>query len=534
MLAFATRTAATRHVSSVVASNAGPAHRLASPSPSMLARAATQTPTGWSGGGVRSYYFDAAHHTALTLKALLRASPPGSEALGLRPNSELLNDAMQSLVESVCPRLEDDFESRSFFNELLSMHLSGLSTAELQALSSFLKAAGFSAVATESVWSDAVYEDFGFANGPPATRQRTLMLPQDWKHLVDHLADEVAASEKKLSPGSLPNPAESRFARHCLAHAAHYWAGSDKSMTAFAELCEDLCGALGLSAGPAEIATGALLSSASSVNWSGDRLLLDTRAHTALKNDPDGRVFNEVLRDLLEAVTARRMFGAHGHPMRLSPANLMLLHRALDDIAAQPPSAPSPALCEAASRLLAQSARFGKVQVMPLTGVALGHVWIGNTLSVVPDRTQPSTEIGTRYIRPGGRLNAEECSVREWPIRWLTPQENEDLYPPEHAWHITVPVPALKLQQSAAQVAQEWKEQNLPYRFIGTQTGMPSQGCRASVLKAVEQGMDPEARALFAHFNAGLAEPDSPTEVALRMNRFMQWVRQLAALPTGA
>ncbi len=533
MLALAARSHVVRHVHVAAAA---PALHAVAPSPALNQRAPLPAPSGWTRAQSASYFFDAAHHTALTLKELLRVAPQGSEALGVRPNSDLLRDAMYSLVESVCPRMEDDYESRTFFNELLAMHLSGLSTAELQALSKFLKAAGFSGVVTESVWSDAVYEDFGFSNGPLATRQRTLMLPQDWQNLVDHVSDEVAASEKKLVPGSLPNVAESRFTRQIMAHAAQAWTSSDKSMTTLAEIANDLCGALGLAAGPAEMNAGSVRTNASNVDWNGDTMLVDSRAFKSLGDDPDGRALNSLLRDMLEAVMARRMFGPSGSPLRLSPHNLMLLHRAIDEVAAQPPSSPTPALCEAAARLVAQSPRFGKVQVMPLTGVALGHVWIGNALSVVPDRTQPSVEIGTRYIRPGGRLEADECSVREWPIRWLTAIENEGLYPPGHAWHITVPVPALRLQQSATQVTQQWKEQNLQYRFIGTQSGMPSQGCRASVLQAVEQGMDDEARALFRHFNTGLAEPDSPTEVALRMNRFMQWVRQLssiAALPAS-
>ncbi len=530
MLSIATRTITRRHASSVAPSAAS---RPAPHRPAIMNRTATPAPASWDGNQRRSYYFDAAHHTALTLRELLRALQPGGQPLGLRTNSVLLNDAMHSLVESVCPRLDDDYESRSYFNELLSMHLSGLSTVELQALASFLKAAGFSGVATESVWSDAVYEDFGYANGPMSSRQRTLMLPQDWKFLLDHVTDEVAASEKKLSPGSMPNQAEALHARHCLGHASQHWASSDKSLASLGEICNDLCGALGLTAGPSELVLGTLRSGASTVDWIGDRLVLDGRAQQALQNDADGRLFNEVLRDLLEAVMARRMFGAHAHPLRLSPSDLMLLHRALDEVAAQAPFLPSAAMVDSAKRLIAESARFGRVQVMPLTGVALGLVWIGNALSVVPDRTQPSTEVGTRYMRPGGQLHPEHCSVREWPIRWMTSIENESMYPPEHAWHITVPVPALKLQQSAAQVASDWKARQLPYRFIGTQAGMPSQGCRASVMQAVMQGMDDEARAMFMHFNAGLAEPDSPTEVALRMNRFMQWLRQLAAMPAA-
>ncbi len=530
MLAIASRTTATRRPSSAAA--AAPSHPNAT-APGIRQRPPATTPASWAGRQARSVYFDAAHQTALTLKELLRVAPTGSEQLGIRPNSELLRDAMQSLVESVCPRLDDDYESRSYFNQLLSMHLSGLSAPELQALSSFLKTAGFDGVAAESVWSDAVYEDFGFANGPPGTRQRTLMLPEDWRGLVDQLTEEIAAAESKLIPGSLPNTAEARSTRHLIAYASQTWPASNKSLSMLGEITHDLCGALGLAAGPADVNVASLHSRASTVDWRGDKLLIEARAWQALQNDDSGRVFTVVLRDLLEAVLARRLFGPDGHPLKLSPANLMLLHRAIDEIAAQPPGTPSAILCEAARRLLAQSPRFGKIQVMPLTGVALGHVWIGNALSVIPDRTQRSTEVGSRYLRPGARLHPEDCTVREWPIRWMTPRENEDLYPVEHAWHVTVPVPVLKLQQSAAQVAGEWKAQKLPYRFMGTEPGQPSQGCRASVLQAVERGMDDDARALFAHFNAGLVEPESPTELALRMNRFMQWLRQLAVTPVN-
>jgi hypothetical protein len=69
------------------------------------------------------------------------------------------------------------------------------------------------------------------------------------------------------------------------------------------------------------------------------------------------------------------------------------------------------------------------------------------------------------------------------------------------------------------------ERKKLPYRFIGTAHGMPSTGCRASVLKAIESGMDLEARTLFTYFNAGLADPESPTELALRMNDFIHWLQ---------
>jgi hypothetical protein len=78
-------------------------------------------------------------------------------------------------------------------------------------------------------------------------------------------------------------------------------------------------------------------------------------------------------------------------------------------------------------------------------------------------------------------------------------------------------------------VASEWKAQAKPYRFTGSTPGMRSTGCRASVLLAIEKGMDDDARALFAYFNAGLADPESPTELAVRMNQFMSWLPSIAA-----
>jgi hypothetical protein len=92
-----------------------------------------------------------------------------------------------------------------------------------------------------------------------------------------------------------------------------------------------------------------------------------------------------------------------------------------------------------------------------------------------------------------------------------------------------VPVDRERLEQAATEVASEWKAQAKPYRFTGSTPSMRSTGCRASVLLAIEKGMDDDARALFAYFNAGLADPESPTELAVRMNQFMSWLPSIAA-----
>jgi len=102
------------------------------------------------------------------------------------------------------------------------------------------------------------------------------------------------------------------------------------------------------------------------------------------------------------------------------------------------------------------------------------------------------------------------------------------MYPAAHAWHLTVPAHWLKLQQAAEQTREEWQRKKLPYRFIGTEPGMPATGCRATVWHAAQCAMDDDTRSLFEHFMLGLSEPESPTELALRMSQFMRWLDVLS------
>lgn len=48
-----------------------------------------------------------------------------------------------------------------------------------------------------------------------------------------------------------------------------------------------------------------------------------------------------------------------------------------------------------------------------------------------------------------------------------------------------------------------------------------------TVWHAIEQSMEPDALALFKHYNRGLPEPDSPTELWIRMHGLMEWIEQL-------
>lgn len=483
-----------------------------------------------------TYYYDAAHQSALTLRTLLK-SIASSTKLGTATTHDLTVNAVHRLLASLCPREDDDSERHAYFSELLAMHLSELTAAEISSLQYVMKKAGFNGSLTSNVVDEARYREWDFSVGSVQPKERKPLLPQEWNNLLDELGRAAAVAEKQPLPGQPLTAAEARNARNCLAEAAlssPQSAQSGKSLPHLLSVCSGMAATLGLSSAPQTVATVKLPSRGTWVEWKGDRLLIDQQALQSLEDadtSNDGVLFNQILRDVLELLLTRKLFGENVNPWQLSGANKKQLRLSIDEVMSQPPAAPSEALVKSAAKLLQQAGHLGKLQIMPSSGGALGHAWINDSLSIVPDKTQKKEVIGTCYMRTALRLEPDDCTVKQWPVRWLTPEENNVLHPAAYAWQITVPIEAARLEDAAAQVANQWKEKETPFRFIGTTPSMPSTACRISVLRAIEQGMEPEAKALFTYFNAGLAEPDSPTEIANRMNQFMAWVKQLAGWP---
>lgn len=192
----------------------------------------------------------------------------------------------------------------------------------------------------------------------------------------------------------------------------------------------------------------------------------------------------------------------------------------------------TPELRACATRVLAQAAHFGTVQIIPVSGAKLGHAWITPQLSIVPDLAgRAIPHIGTRFMQTGFDLAPRAVAMNDWPAIFLNETENASSYPAEDAIHLTVPVKVSALQASAQCIKAHWQSNALPYLFMGTVPGMEPTGCRATVWHAVIQGMDKDARTLFIHFNRGLPDPDSPTELWLRFDGFMQWIQQLTHTP---
>ncbi len=496
--------------------------------PLLQTRNRRPVPAGWLVQQRAHYYFDATWHTAQSLRRLMRATL-AMDDLGLFRPPALLAQAMDSLVNSICPGLPDDEHSRTVYSKLLHAHLSALDAGELEQLGQLLKAQRFGCAVMESVVDDKMLREHGFTNGLPHQRQRTLMFTPELHMAISTAAQAVAATEAGIDPARRLTPAQAQQARDLLAAFAARYAAAGITLKELTGIAGALAQAVGLDARPKDTIAAAPLPPVSSVDWQEDELIIDLRTLTVLIACRDDELYATVLRDLLELLLARKLFGAGTELMTLVAGPRSLLFREVERVLALAPAADAGTMPALAAQVLTRGATFGTIQVCPTAGVALGHAWIAPLLSVVPDRTQPGRPIGTRLLRSGFRLDPALSTIHEWDIRWLNARENEALYPANEAWHLRVPVDRAALQQAAADIMQEWQQKALPYRFIGTEPGMPATGCRVTVWQTVQRAMDDDARALFAHFVCGLPAPESPAELALRIEQFMGWLSLMAA-----
>lgn len=499
-----------------------------STSPRMRQRAPAAKPTSWSRPQRANYYFDATWHTAQTLRRLIR-TPAAAGELGPHKPARLLVQSMDTLLDSICPGLVDDGESHDYFHQLLQAHLSGLDAAELAQLAKSLKQQRYSCAVVESVIDDVMIKDYGFANGPPHRHHRTLMFTRDLYHALEAAQDAAATAAGRTDDRRL-TPAQARGARDALAALATRPAHAEITLTELVGMAARLAHAIGLAEHPSlVIAATPMPSPVSAVDWQDEHLIVDLQTFVTVCQARQPGPLAALLRDLLELLLARRLIGPGANLATLPAAQRALLLRALEQVISAPPAIADRAAPARAADILRRSDSFGAVQICPTSGVRLGHAWIAPVLSLMPDKSRPAREIGTRFMRTGFRLEPAHCTISEWKVRWLSATESDSLYPSTSTWQVRVPVDRHKLQQAATEVVDEWMRKALPYRFIDTQPGMPTTGCRATVLQAVQRAMDDDTRTLFEHFMLGLPEPESPTELALRLEQFMEWLTTLAA-----
>ena len=470
-----------------------------------------------------SCYFDAGRHTALSFQLLLSQLKDQKVSAQHRNTREFLCLSLDNLLASIRPGIDDDEQSRQYFTALLRMHFAHLTSDEITQLFDTLKIAQFSCNVVETIIDDEVYRNYGFANGPPHSFNRTLMQTEDFFNLLDDLKDSVRQSQRMPLHGEL-----SAGVRHALHASLGAWRQSDKTLD---DLHHSVCliaKALDLPMVPKEIIVGPVATKSTTVIVTQNAITVDAGVAEAVVSDMKGPVFSEWLRDVLELLLTQKLFGIVAPPDKLTRAQRQQLSAALEQIYARMPASSAPDLKLKAQSVLKEAQHFGEIQIQPTTGVALGHAWIAPSLSMVPDKRKNSVDIGHRYMHSGFHLEPGDSQISEWPAYFMTTKESEETYPSQHAWSLRVPVDERRLQVAAKEVRHEWESRDLPYRFIGTTPGMPATGCRATVWEAVQRGMTDDALTLFQHYKSGLPEPQSPTELWQRLDGLMRWMEALA------
>ncbi len=470
-----------------------------------------------------TYYFDAGRHTALSFRLLLSQLKEQKVSPQHRRTRDFLCLSLDNLLASIRPGIDDDEQSRQCFTALLRMHFAHLTSDEITQLFDTLRIAQFSCNVVETIIDDEVYRNYGFANGPPHSFNRTLMQTPDFFNLLEDLKDSARQSQRIPLNGEL-----SAGVRHALQASVSVWMQSNKTLEDLHHCVCLLAKALDLPRVPTEMITGPVATKSTTVIATQKAITVDVRMAEAVMSDTKGPVFSEWLRDALELLLTQKLFGIVAPPDKLTRAQQLQLSSAIEQIYACMPASSAPDLKLKARAVLKEAQHFGEIQIQPTTGAALGHAWIAPSLSLVPDKRKNSVDIGHRFMHSGFHLEPGDSQIREWPAYFMTTKESEETYPSQHAWSLRVPVDAKRLEVAAREVRHEWESLGLPYRFIGTAPGMPATGCRATVWEAVQRGMTDDALTLFQHYNRGLPEPQSPTELWQRLDGLMRWMEALA------
>jgi hypothetical protein len=481
-----------------------------------------------------TYYYDASWHTGKTFRQLIKSLDEPQDTtdtkLGSCSNSELLIEQTEFFLNSLRPFVTGVADSKAKYVDLLQMHLSALAHPDRAKLSGHLRQLGYDCDIIESTIDDSMYEEYGFCNGPPHTQKTLLLSTQEFFHLLEN-PYQLTESEKSAfnnAPGVSAKQAQT--IRNQLSSSTSDWLDSDKSLDSFLSIARQLERVVTGDISIASIDTFNDVPGPSKVLQQDNQLLIDLICAHELKVHPRESLFAVLLRDMLEIFLAKKIIGSTANIAELSVIQRRQIWSVIEKIGALAPDASQlTAFHSHVKNLLRSRQYFGKVNIIPPSGVALGHAWITPTLSVIPDQHKLGVPVGTCYLHSGARLKASISIINEWPIHWLSGSESEALYPARRAWLQPVPVPVHQLELAAQQLRDEWQREDYSYRFVAVAPDSPAMGCRTSVWRAVKKGMDADTKLLFDYFNRGLALPDSTIELWERLHGFMHWLELLAS-----
>ena len=480
-----------------------------------------------------SYYYDASWHTGKTFRHLVRFLPNSQNTpcanLGSCSNSELLVEQTDFFLNSLRPFVNGATKSKTKYFKLLQMHLSALTQPEQKVLANHLRHVGYTCQISESAIDDEMYLEYGFCNGPPHTTKNLLLSTSEFFSLLDTHPSVNECEKSALTEAQQVTIAQAQNIRNQLSTCASDWIGSDKTPQSLLRIAKQLEYTVTGYVSLEKISIFEEEPGPGKVIQKDKKLLVDLATIHELSNHNNESLFAVLLRDMLEIFLTKKIVCSTTDISQLSVAQRQCVWSAIASIQsfAPTPSLLSPFKTHIKTLLMSRES-FGKVHIIPASGVALGHAWIAPSLSITPDHQKLGVPAGMCYLHSGARLHAAISVINEWPIQWLTASESENLYPARHAWHLSVPVPAKVLDLAAQEMSEEWKRNKIAYRFVAVAPDSPATGCRISVWAAVEKGMDADTKLLFANFNRGLALPDSTIELWERLNGFMQWLEVIA------
>ena len=476
-----------------------------------------------------SYYYDASWHTGKTFRQLVKCLPNSQNTpyadLGSCSNSELLVEQTDFFLNSLRPFVNGTTESKTKYLKLLQMHLSALAQPEQKALANHLRQVGYECQIAESAIDDEMYLEYGFCNGPPHTTKHILLSTSEFFALLDTHPSVSECEKLVLTEVQQVTTMQAQKIRNHLSVCTSDWLDSDKTPQSLLRIARHLEHTVTGYFSIRNVSIFEEESGPGKVIQQGEKLLVDLVTIHGLSQQTNESLFAVLLRDMLEIFLIKKLVDPTIKISDLTAAQRRRVWSAIENIQAIAPSASllTPFRAHVKTLLMSRES-FGKVHIIPASGVALGHAWIAPSLSITPDHQKLGIPAGTCYLHSGARLHAAFSIINEWPIQWLTSIESENLYPSRHAWHLSVPVPAKALELAAQQLSEEWKRNKIAYRFVSVAPDSPATGCRISVWAAVEKGMDADTKLLFASFNRGLPLPDSTIELWERLNGFMQWL----------
>jgi len=472
------------------------------------------------------YYWAANHQSYLIFSALLdtAAKQPHPQ------NYQKIKVALISLMETINDHGTKSAPDPHAYKNLLKSHLQGLSTKQLQQLLHVLKISDFNYIGHEIIYE--IIE----RNGKKKEREKmiALLTPTQLFSLLNELAATSELHNQSQAKQLFPNN-WNVVVRRVLFDAATAWKRNSKDEDKILlQAAQDIAKQIGLSITPKQLEYCELNYHHSNVLFKNSILQYDIRLQKALADQKNSRLtylapFERTLRDMLELMLMKKMFGEDAELDILQPHQLHALREKIDVVVNQ--SAPdfSDDLRLLARDLLKNSLSFGHMHISP-NGSGSGHSWIAPDFSIFPKNGDGRQRVaGSVFLQEAKQLSPAPKKITEKSVDFISQDKNNSYFPNEEALKITVPVSAEVLQQSAQRVKERWINEDVLYKSMSDIDGGDIHSCRVGVWEAVMDGMDDSARQLFDHYNCGLPDPDSSAELWLRMQGFMQWLQALAA-----